>query len=253
MGICGIAEVVLATAEHTPPTPLKIRLTAEIPLTMMVKILIIVVRIDVPAENIIRIAEETGATTGRIFKGAGDTDVVTKEIFGATAKIDTIIEEITAATAITGATTEEVYGVIVKIDTKIEEIYGITADSGRIIRGIFERTAKRTGITNDIIPRSQTTESSTLPGTTARNIQAGHTVEEAGEKLTDVRFTPVQKTAATHHVWVAAHFHHRIIPLSPKTVYFLTLCRPPPLFTSLQMVTKGGRPILRMSPFFKNI
>ena len=133
---------------------LKIPSITEIPLTMTEKILIIAVRTDELAGNIIRIEREIGETTRGTFKAAGDTGVITGEISGAIVKMDTIIEEITGVTGITGTTTEKAPGVTVETDTFNEKISGIIADSSLFIEGISKRIVKLDGITNDIIPQN---------------------------------------------------------------------------------------------------
>ncbi len=149
MEIYETGEKTFAIAKEEILIFLKIRLTAESPLEMVKKILVIGVIAGVIAEKIIRIVREIGVTTGEISRATGDTEVTT--------------EGISRATGDTEVTTEEISEGIVKFD----------------------------GITNDIIPQGQITGTDILQSVTGINIQVNHTEEEAGAKLTDVRFFPV--------------------------------------------------------------
>ncbi len=170
MEIYETGEKTFAIAKEEILIFLKIRLTAESPLEMVKKILVIGVIAGVIAEKIIRIAREIGVTTEKIFRATEDTEVTREEISGVTE------------------------------DTEVtrEEIFRVTGGSGEIIKGISEPIVKFDGITNNIIPHGQIIGSDILPSVTGINIQVDHTKEEARVKLTDVRFLPVEKkTAAT--------------------------------------------------------
>jgi hypothetical protein len=177
MGICETVKKTFVIAERALQILLRIRLTAESPSEMAKKILVIGVIAGVITEKIIRIVGEIGATAKGIFRAAGDTDVTIKENSGVTVEIDAITEEIFWVPGGTGVTTEE--------------ISGITADLGLIRKRISKRIAKFHGITNDIFPHGQNTGIDILRSVPGIDIQADPTGEKVGEKLTDVRFSPV--------------------------------------------------------------
>ena len=76
-------------------------------------------------------------------------------------------------------------------DQATEEISGIAGDSGVITKGISECIVEFDGTTNDIIPQGQIAGTDTLLNVPGMDIPADHPEEEAGAKLTDVRFFPV--------------------------------------------------------------
>ena len=127
------------------------------------KTLLIVERIGVTGEKIIATAEATDAIAEKIIRIAGGIGVLTIGIFRATGD--------------TGVTTEE--------------ISGIAGDSGVITKGISECIVEFDGTTNDIIPQGQIAGTDTLLNVPGMDIPADHPEEEAGAKLTDVRFFPV--------------------------------------------------------------
>jgi hypothetical protein len=184
MEIYETGEKTFAIAKEEILIFLKIRLTAESPLEMVKKILVIGVIAGVIAEKIIRIAREIGVTTEKIFRATEDTEVTREEISGVTGD--------------TEVTREEIFRVTEDTEVTREEIFRVTGGSGEIIKGISEPIVKFDGITNNIIPHGQIIGSDILPSVTGINIQVDHTKEEARVKLTDVRFLPVEKkTAAT--------------------------------------------------------
>lgn len=177
MAICETSEKIFAIVKEELLILLRTRLTAEIPLATVERILEMTMRTGVIAEKIIRIVGEIGVVIEEIFRATEDTEVITEEDFG--------------VTVVTDAITEGITGVTEDIEVIIEEIFRATGDSGVITQGISEPIVKFDGITNDIIPHGQITGSDILPSVTAINIQVDHTEVEAGVKLIDVRFFTV--------------------------------------------------------------
>jgi len=206
MGIYETGEKTFAIAKEEILIFLKIRLTAESPLEMVKKILVIGVIAGVIAEKIIRIAREIGVTTEKIFRATEDTEVTREEISGVTGGTEVTREEIFRVTEDTEVTREEIFRVTEDTEVTREEIFRVTGGSGEIIKGISEPIVKFDGITNNIIPHGQIIGSDILPSVTGINIQVDHTKEEARVKLTDVRFLPVEKKQRQPNKGVAAHF-----------------------------------------------
>jgi hypothetical protein len=135
------------------------------------------VRISETAEKTFAIAEKTLVIVERIFATAEATDTTAEKIIRIAGGIGVPTKGIFRATGDTGVTTAE--------------ISGVTGDSGEITKGISERIVEIDGIINDIIPQGQIAGTDTLLNVTDMHIPTDLTEEEAGAKLTDVRFFPV--------------------------------------------------------------
>jgi hypothetical protein len=89
------------------------------------------------------------------------------------------------------AIAEKTLVIVGGIGVPTKEISRVTGDSGVIIKEISERIVEFAGTTNDIIPQGRIAGTDTLPNVTDIHIPPDLTEEEAGAKLTDVRFFPV--------------------------------------------------------------
>jgi hypothetical protein len=108
-------------------------------------------------------------------------------------------ETVTGATGDSDMTTETVTGVTGDSGMTTGKVTGATGDSDMITKETSERIVEIHGVINCIILQGRIAGTDILPSVIGMDIPVNITGEEVGPKITDVRFLPSLKIAATEY------------------------------------------------------